>query len=336
MQFIQHKRLILLFFLSLLFSCKKQIEGRLVTLQEFPKKHFLSDTKTLNHETIGAIAVYSTNDYFLVLKHRSEYFFDVYSKKDRQKKKELCYRGQGPMDFIAPFYSGQFKDNTFFVFDRAKSMFSKISINKSILENKMVIDTIIDFSSVLKNQARDMFVTERGQYIYSEDFENCAYYVIDRDGNTQVIDNSFELALSKMKYELSQKLSTYNEGRFASIYLSFPKVDFASVESKKVYESVHFQDEIVIKDEKIEDYVEKTFFDAIDSTSEYVYCLYNNSEKVGDNSIIMVFDWNANPVCVFYLPKYYTYFSVDKNEKNIYLLNWETEEVSIYDIGSFL
>lgn len=318
-------------FLVFLSSCKEQTKGNLIRLEDFPKRHSLEINKIIKNEAIGVTAVYTTNDYFLLLKRKSDYFFEVYSKKDTLKKVELCYRGQGPMDFIAPLYSAQFKDNAFFVFDRAKSVFSKINIDKSILENKIAIDTMINFSSVLNVQARDMFVTEVGKYLYSEDFEDCTYYLIDENKqNRTEIGNNYKLELSADKHHLSQKLSTYNNNRFASVYFSFPKIDFASVESKKVYKSIHFQGEIVIKDEKLEEYLQNTSFDAIDSTDEYVYCLYNDSRKEQDNSMILVFDWEANPVCIFHLPKYYTHFSVDKQGKYMYLINWETEEIAVF------
>lgn len=318
----------------LLCSCNSTtIKQEIVEILDFPIQDTLMKYKIFPHETIGALRVCAIKDYLLIQKRKSSYYFDVYSKKDSLKKIELCYKGQGPMDFIAPFYSGQFEKNTFLIFDRAKSVFSKIDIDKSVLENKIIIDTMLNFSSFLDTQAREMFMIDTENYLYCADYEDCDFYLLNRDQSmSKKIKNDYKLTIPIYKHQLSQKTSTYKNHKIASVYYSFPKIDFISIDEGKVFKSMSFLEKISINKDNIGKYLDHIYFDDIDSTNDYVYCLCNNSKTPNSNSKILVFDWNGAPIALFYLPSYYTSFSIEQNGKVIYTLNWESEQMSIFDI----
>lgn len=319
-------------------SCNKTtIKEEVIKVIDFPIQDTLMTYKVFPHETIGALRVCVINDYLLIQKRKSSYHFDVYSKKDSLKKIELCYKGQGPMDFIAPFYSGQFENNTFLIFDRAKSVFSKIDIDRSVLESKIIIDTMLDFSSFLSTQAREMFAIDTENYLYCEDYNNCDFYLLNRKQNiSKKFSNDYKMIIPQYEYQLSQKTSTYKKNKFASFYYSFPRIDFTSIDEGKIFKSISFLEKTNINKDNIKKYLDhtyfNTYFDAIDSTNDYVYCLSNNFKSPDSNSRILVFDWNGTPVALFYLPGYYTSFSIEQNGKAIYTLNWKNEQVSIFDI----
>lgn len=325
---MKNHRLYISMLLFIFFSCQEK--KKILLIDNFPQEIDLQGERINSFDaTLGAISIFVTDDYWILQKRKSNYFFDVYSKKEGKKVLELGLRGQGPDDFLAPIYVRQFDKNNLWIFDRANSGFYQINIEESVLNNHIVLSKKTYFRSVLDNQARDMFVIDAHRYMYSKDVGNCAYWVYDdKTKQHHAIPNEYEAPIpQEYEYLLSQKMTVYNpqSKQFASIYFSYPKIEFGDVDSG-IFKSIGYKKEITSTHENSVQHTDDTYFDAVERTDKYVYCLYNDSGTPGEKSKILVFDWDGNPICLYKLSGYYTEFAVGQDDKTLHALNYEDEK----------
>lgn len=290
-------------------------------------------------EAIGAIDIKVTENYIILQKRRTDYFFSVYRKEDMSYIMDICKKGEGPDDFLAPIYLEQSKNDNIWVLDRVTSVYYNISLSKSIDERKTFVNKKIDFKPLLDYQIRDMFIIDENRFLYSIDNESCPYYIYDIRGKTNTeVKNNYELSPARNKYQLLQKLSTYNsvEGKFASMYYCFPKSTFFSISVGASKSTLYSDRDINLQESNLDNLVNSCmFFSCLRGTPYYVYYLYNDECNDTDiTSKILVYDWDGNPIKSYNLSSQYTSIAIDQDSNRIYALDYEkeTNAVTIFDL----
>ena len=338
------KKYILLFGIVIsLFSCAQRSKKHII-IRNFPKSYNLKGEHINSFDDVlFAMSIFTTEKYIVLRKNKSDYFYSIYLKKDKSFKLELCSKGKGPSEFLAPLYCGQSKDNSFWIFDRATSMFSKIDIEKSIIENKTVISDKKDLKPLIKFQLRDVFIIDSTRFLFSEDMADCPYYIYDiKDKKKVKVENNYEFKIPKQTdtHEFLQKMTVYNKTKqkFASAYYCFPVISFSSLSQGTFTSILYGNKDIKLNNNNLEKFKDNEYIYDIKSTNDYVYCLYNNSENPSDSSSILVFDWNGTPVCKFNLSGKYDQFTIDPSLHKIYAINYKKESniVTVFNISTLI
>jgi len=338
------KKYILIFGIVIsLFSCAQRSKKHVI-IRNFPKSYNLKGEYIDSFDDVlFAMSIFTTEKYIVLRKNKSDYFYSVYLKKDNSFKLELCSKGRGPSEFLAPLYCGQSEDNAFWIFDRATSIFSKIDIEKSIIENKTVISDKEDLKLLIKSQLRDIFIIDSTRFLFSEDIADCPYYIYDiKDKKKVKVENDYEFKLPKPRdsHDFSQKMTVYNrtKQKFASAYYCFPVISFSSLSQGTFTSILYGNKDIKLNNNNLEEFRNHEYIDDIKGTNDYVYCLYNNSDRPSDYSAILVFDWDGTPISKYNLSGKYDQFTIDSSSHKIYAISYTKESniVTVFNISSLI
>jgi len=330
-------RYFIILFIVTIMACNTTPHNHVI-IQKLPntqKLHGYSTTKFDNE--FGIIALYTTENYYICQSHRTDYHFFIYNKKDTTKIGDLCPKGRGANEFIAPIYLSQYvlenQETKIWILDRATSRFYKINIDKSIKENKTYIEKSISIRHYHKNYVRELFQLNDTLFLGTDDQHLCKHFLLNtRDSVIQYLEADTKFAPAINPFTIFQNVSTYNVNskQIATSYFCLPKINFINVHSKSM-KIIHYKTHInplkITQKQENEE-----FFHTICSNPQFVFALYNH-ESNENKSSILVFTWEGNPVCEYIIP-YATHITFDQTKNTIIAINInkEKEIVTLYPL----
>ncbi len=130
-------------------------------------------------EEIGLISISKVGKYILATKAKQDYFFTIFDS-EHTKLIDICRKGNGPNEFIAPIYLEQYEviggETKIWVLERATNTFCLINIEQTIKEKKLVIVDSLEMSSLktkdIKAMLNKLNITGKVLFVTSNDAEN--------------------------------------------------------------------------------------------------------------------------------------------------------------------
>ena len=325
----------LIYISTILFLSCQSLPPQVHIISKFPRTlNVEGEPITSFDKELGIMSLHVTDNYFLCGSHRTDYHFSVYSKNNISKITDLCKKGRGPGEFIAPAYFSQYKlengETKIWILDRGNSMFHLINIEKSIHEKKTYIETTLSLADYNRQSFRELFQLNDSTIFGTEDFKECKHFYINlRDSGIKYINPMFKFADDPDPFPIAQTISTINpKNRYiASAYFNFPQIDLIN-NTGNIYKTILYN-EYINPRHVTPLHANEEYYSTISSDSDYIYALHNRGNSLIDEikttSSIFVFSWDGVPVCEIKIP-YATYLCVDPIEHILYSIDINQED----------
>ncbi len=317
-------------------SCKHK--EKLYIVDSFPVEETLTgEVISSFNSDIGILGIKQAGEYVICDMWKQDYFFNVYDAENRLAGK-LCMKGNGPDEFLAPAYYGQYDSECVWILERARELFFKVNLHKSLAQGKTVIEERFNLSKYPGLQSRNLFYINDELFFGTNDNTSCATFTLNpKTSEIKFNPHVLDFPISSVTHQISQSMATLKPDRklVATSFFYLPQIDIYSSEGKRLktifYKKV-VEPATLDVFQGLQDYYIQVF-----STDEYIYALYTEPldyETIGH--YIQVFDWDGNPVASLNVGPT-TDFYVTRNNKKLVALdfNAETDNVKSYDI-SFL
>lgn len=334
------RRLLLYVFLLALVSCThtKQING--IVIEDNIVKPTAYQIQIKGLLEIGEFAVYDSS--LILINRRNDSALYVYDALDFSYKGSIGIRGNGPNDFLYPFFlRKEVKEKDIVpMFDVNAASFKYININKA-LDNKE--GAIISHAMPPKLIGSPNFIQVGSCFWGNIDVKNRHYFIYDSHKDEMrwvvcqgpLLDPNDEFATINMN-RIALNFQTHHVVSAMSYY----NLLFLYDEDANRIKTVQVGDELIVpKFKGKSEITEETLdcFDVIASTQDKVYVLgqkgkikdYGNTDN--PPSRILVFDWELNYLQTYQLPHYCLNFYVDEQHHRIlYSLQNEEGDTELY------
>lgn len=284
------------FVVLLLVCCKGRENVRLV--EEFPSEYDLQATgiDSLNRYP-GTYAISMAGDKFIGMRKADHFFFVL--DNDFSFISEISAKGHGNGEFMAPLYCGQYVEESgkeyVYILERPKRKLYKVALDESE-ENKCVFEVPVSWNI----EPSFLFLHGKDSCLGVNNMYSCNFFVADlSQDKAEEQDAVYEFSGTEEDvFNVAQSTASYSAGnsRVAMAYFNLPEIDIRASDGRLV-QSVFY--ESVMKPSEINKYAPRMFFDYVTSTSRHIYALYigDKEEQDAGKSLILVFDWEGNPVC---------------------------------------
>lgn len=329
----------------LLFFCKNEqkIKGNYSIEKNFPINIELNGIPIPEFDVeIGLFDIKKAGKYIITTKRKQDYFFTIFSS-DYNKITDICSRGNGPNEFLAPIYLGQYEianeETKIWILDRVKKRFVLINIDKTIADNSLVIDKQYDLSLIAEMDTRNLFYINDSLLIGSSDYEECKVLLYNLNNNkTTLLENLLEFPKRIMEstFYLSQNCMALkpDKAAFVSAFYSMPEIDLYKISGER-YSTIFYKEllmpkQIINKDPGIS----RSYFKDIYTTDNHFYLLSTESKTEEEHDYyVLVFDWNGKAIAKLRISASDSFF-IDDETRKIYTLYYDKEEenVMVYDI----
>lgn len=245
----------------------------------------------------GTYDISVAGDYFVGMR-KADYFFFVLDK-DFRLVDEIAPKGHGDGEFMAPLYCGQYieEDSLGFIYvlERPARKLYKVA-----LDGKTPRKCVLELPLSWELEPAYMFKCGQDSCIGGNSLYDTDFFVIDlSDDKVEKFEPVFAFDGSMAEVaDISQNIATYSSSRsrMAVAYFNLPEMDIRT-SSGEIIKSVFYKD--LMKPEEIDRYEPKEYFLGITSTPRHIYALYvgDDMERKNGKSLVLVFDWDGNPVC---------------------------------------
>ncbi|ATR99951.1 BF3164 family lipoprotein [Porphyromonas gingivalis] len=279
---------------------------------------------------------------------KQTYAFKLIRKSDFQEILSICPLGEGPEEYFDPTeceYS--YSTDNVLILESDKSLLREINITESLQAGNTVAKSQ---SSYRKSGKRiwNLFVSNSGkQLAYILESGYFSYYEIQPEKQLLEKDlrsNPIKLAelYKPNAIYISQSLSTFNPQKGVAFvsYENLRRFDLISID-KGLLKIFYFNEKKTPNEaaEAMGKLYQWYNWD-IASTKEYIYLGYaleerKSEEEELEQTHILVFDWEGNPVKHLVLPIPAKSFAVSQDGKKLYTLNeseTQPNSISVYDI----
>ena len=325
------KKLFLIIVISIqVFSCE-DIKRSYTVVNSFPIDIELIATPAPEFDVnIGLYSIGEADKYIIVGKRKQDYFFTIFDRF-HNKVGEICHRGDGPDDFLAPIYLNQYEtidgETKIWVLERMKRLFVLINIDKTIKEGKLVIDKQYNLANIGGMEVRNLFYINDNLLIGSTDYDECkVLFYNPNDGKMILQDNLLDFP-EDVSEILSQNCMALKPDKtaFVSIFYSMPEIDIYKVSGDR-YSTVFYKERlepkmIIEKDPEIDG----NYFSWSYATDNYFYVL--STDLKGEDTYdyyVLVFDWAGKPVARWKVPAADSFF-VDEQAHKIYTVYYDRD-----------
>jgi hypothetical protein len=316
-------------------SCQQKDKYNIV--ESFPvEKTLTAEIIPAFDSHVGMLGVRPAGEYVVGLLWKQDYFFDIFDTEHNLVGK-LCRLGNGPNEFLAPAYFGQYDEEGIWILERERGLFVKIDISKSLAQGQTVIEKKIDLSQYPGLHPRNVFYITDELLFGTNDDSLCATFTLNpKTSEIKFNPHVLDFPISPTTHSISQSMATLKPDRkkVATSFFRLPQIDMYSSKGERL-KTVFYKE--IVEPSMIDIYDGCYYYLNIFSTDDYIYALYE--EPVGDErteNYIHVFDWNGNPIASLKVDTT-TDFYVSPDDKQLITLNFdaETDVVKKYDI-SFL
>lgn len=337
------KYFILLFLFYFLAACDRMPQNAVI-VTDFPVSERLTgDTVDYFDSELGILDIKDAGKYWLCRSHRTDYHFAVFAKDGFKKVGELCMNGRGPGEFIAPSYFSQYTVENgnlkVWILERALSEFMKIDVDETILKDTIVIDEKFPLVALTRNSFRDLFYCGDSLLMGTSDDKECLHVWIDwKKREIRNVEPVLKFPDNFDTHNIAQSISAKHPSKplMVSAFYNFPQIDFVDGDGK-IYKTVFYK-EMIKPVQVTASQEDEQFFSDVCSSAQYVYVLYNRESEVEeginpDESIVLVFDWEGNPVREFRIP-YASVICFEESSHRLYALNprKETYNTTVYSL----
>lgn len=345
-QFYDMKQIICILIGILYIGCQ-YLPKNVIIVNTFPSSQHIkgNEMQTFDNE-LGIISLQSTDRFYICGSHKTDYHFSIYSKENMAKVTDLCKRGRGPNEFIAPaFYSQYETENNqikIWVLDRATSQLAKINLDQSIEKGETHIEKSFSLLDYTRFSLREVFLLNDTLLFGTEDYKACKHMLLNlKDSSINYIPQTINFSESYDPFPISQTISTYSPDKkyIASAYFNFPRIDFID-DKGEIFKIIFYKEYINPLSVNLSQESEE-YFSAICSDQKYIYALYNRENieqnEIKTNSSIFVFTWNGEPIKECIIP-YATYINIDKQTQTLLAIdiNKEKNIVTSYLLNDLL
>ena len=169
---------------SIIYSSCQSLPNNTIIINDFPSSiHLKGNENQYFDKELGIISLQTTNRYFICNTHRTDYHFSIYSKDTIIKRINLCKKGRGSNEFIAPAFFSQFENQNnqtkIWVLDRAVSQLVKINIDLSIKEDKTYIEESLSLLDYIRFPLKDIFFINDTLLFGTEDNDECRHFLLN-------------------------------------------------------------------------------------------------------------------------------------------------------------
>ena len=317
-------------FLFLIVACQKMPENFLV-VTEFPVSEKLKgDTVHYFDSELGILDIKDAGKYWLCRSHRTDYHFALFSKDGSEKVAELCVKGRGAGEFIAPAYFSQYATESghlkIWILERALSEMIKINVDKSIQADSICIEEKFPLVTLTRNSFRDLFYWGDSLFMGTSDDRECLHLLLDwKNREVKSVEPVLKFPDRFDVHSISQSVSAKHPSKplMVSAFYNFPQIDFIG-DDGKIYKTVFYK-EMIKPMQVTASQEDELFFADVCCNARYVYVLYNRESSVEedinpDESKILVFDWEGVPVREYNIP-YASSICLDEGINRLYALN---------------
>ncbi|MCC5939411.1 MAG: hypothetical protein JJU34_19185 [Lunatimonas sp.] len=316
---------------------ERVISGEIVKNAKILSSSGVPEIEVLNIKTLGII-----DTTLLVMDKFSEPIFNFYGLKSLSFLGAFGNLGDGPNDFLYPWFNNQFIINRdsiyFYISDFQKNNFSKINLSKSLKSNKINVAWSIRLPAELMRGFTDIFIsgdtTLKGNYRGSYDKRSGRFFNFGLKDKKLTWSNYFPklnqnyltekypmlyysfLGFNSEKNIIASAMHYLNRVEFLD--LDFNVLNYLSFEENYGYipdsENFGTPDSII-------------FFNACYSGRDYFYALAVNgtTEKYVTNKGMMQlhkFKWSGDLIKTFLLDRVYLgQFVVDERNGVLYAIN---------------
>lgn len=289
-----------LIILLLLYSCGPRVKGPQVVVKEFPVNVELTGVPLSQADDhIGLYGAHRAARYVVCTQYKQDHFFKIFDSELRLCG-EVCRKGRGPNEFLAPAYFGQYAvedgDTKIWVLERPSERFIKINLSETLRHNRLTVEHQYDLSRYKGLEPRNIFHIDDETLFGTNDDELCATFVVNpTSGAVQFNDHALPFPRSAHTHMLTQNAATLKPDgtMIASCFFSLPQIDIYSSNGKRI-NSLFFGK--VVDPRTVDTSVVRGYYDQICSSNEFIFAMYKmpTGEDTYDNHI-HVFDWTGRP-----------------------------------------
>jgi len=342
----------LVLLITFLFSCKSEMDSRIKHVSEntINKIDFQKGSPILQHE-FGILQLFSIDSFLILRKRKSEFIFSIYNKHNLQLLGNIGKSGQGPEEFLAPYYCGQNQiDSTgikFWVNDIHKKTLSLLNVSSSLAQNQTVIEKKVKLNDQLVTPRHSFYINENSILGVSEGVVGRLFMY-----NPQTQAVQFSNLFPHLNIPPTSKLIDFSSlyidnceiapdnSKVVSAMKYFNRIDiFNDTGNREVSIIVNEgnSDEILHYNSIIEGTI-TCYFEDLYVTDNHIYALYINQQDKDVADVekpvdIYKFDYSGNLLKIFAIPNYVLQFIVDEEQSKLYAVNYISDkELKVYDI----
>lgn len=322
-------------------SCKSLPDNPYTIVESFPVEKMSTGEPIADiDEHIGLFGIKDAAEYIVCTQWKQDYFFKIFDK-DFRFCGEICMRGNGPDEFLAPIYFGQYEiedgDTKIWILERPSARFMKINLSETLGSNKPIVETEYDLHKYQGLLPRNLFFINDDLLFGTNDDELCETFVLNpRNDKLSYNDHAMSFSITPYTHSLSQNMITLKPDKTmsAACFFALPQIDIYTSDGKRI--KTVFYEKIVVP-QKIDVTDIRDYYSQIYSTDEFIFALYRDLiEKDSYENYIHVFSWKGEPLASVKISTASDFF-FDDNGKNIVTVDFdaETNAVCMYDL-SFL
>lgn len=335
-----------------LFSCascnKNPFKGEHRIVGPFPKEiTFEGENLAIDAPGMVDLAIADTI-LFARLSENPDALLSAFSMKDLRSLGPLVVQGKGPNEFLSVTMPMQFQVDTSGIkmwgFDYDRSDLYLMNVSKTIKKHHPVIEKRFNLGTL-------PFMTD---WIYVND--SLLWGVSFSVDNLELISSDIKKQIIIYREPLFESSPILSRDTHALSHISAVKPDLSKIVVGMVYlnqlqiislnephERFSFSiSKKAVSFEQINENMNEAvcYYRDVRVTDQLIFAFYSglsSKEHAKTNStIIHVFDWNGNTKAVLKLPRYTSYFAIDKNNGCLYGLSSDDEAIYKYDLTDIL
>src|SRR5690625_154017 len=317
----------------------------------------------LTSESLNAPVYLVLKDSLLIIHDRfskgndskKEYLFKVFNRNTGEVLRTFGRIGRGPDEFFYPSFINRLpgEGGDIGIYNPRLFTFTELSIDSILFDgNHLTINSYKDFDTRYSN----LIKLNQNLFLGTGHFLNGRYALTNTSQNVvetwgeypfqdtlkvsdKVLGMAFQTKSIRHPHKPIFVSVTYSSANFEIIQLSDQKLSMvAQINSYPPY----FEDNSSGNSVSINlDNKNRWGYQDVAVTDNFIYALYSGKKKEEDRFYfgdqIFVFDWNGNPISQLNLSKGVFSIAVDNNDKIIYALTKDQDQVSkilIFPLGS--
>ena len=267
------------------------------------------------------------------------------SLTDGTDKGPVWHLGNGPNEFIGPFFGGQNTiDSTLSIYDITLRRLNRYKWGK---ENGQLTFKPIEQQYRTAGSSVSRTIRLDNGYIVSQAFGHNGDVLVLQKSDFEIITNfcnPLDIE-TPLKWQLGGRFASLgNRFVYAAIYFGyigcFEITDQGTIIKHWEYMLSEPVYDIVAGEFKIDHSKNKEGFSDVKMTDKYVYCLYMgltpDYTTPQSPETVLIFDHQANPVAQLKLDRQCARFAVSQDNKTMYAAEWMDGNLVRYDLSNII
>lgn len=275
---------------------------------------------------IGISNIEFVDSLIVLITPRKEKMFSIFDIEGKFKG-DYGSKGQGPHELLNCRPTGQkgiINDEVFiWVNDVSNNSLKKLNLSKSILEQQLIIDSIISTYPMAMNALK---LNDSLTICESMTPDNYALIKYDYKNGTKLSDNNVYLTPVKNPFSFYKSIWRINDkkDKVINAMLSINQLNLWNLDTDErksiVIEKTYRPDQVINNETGLEN---RTFFCDLEVSKDFVFALYMDQEysvsyELPKKMTVFVFDWNLLSIATYEIDEYIKDIAVDPNRKKLY------------------